>query len=440
LGTYGWLIGDVRAALSWAFSPHHDVLLGIELTIKSAPLLFQLSLAEEYRQHALRALAAAGDLPELSAELEFKLNIAFGYVVFHTLGLRPETGLAFKRALQLAEEAQDPAMLATAYSANWMGAYNRGEPAEMIAFAQRFEGVTLANSQLATAFMSDRMKSSAFHFLGNQRAARDCAEQSLRAPMLRTPFFMGSQIDRRVSVGTILGRVLWLQGCFGAAEQMARQTVDVAYREGESVARAFALAFCACPLAIWNGQYELARERVAELLRQTAEHSLVAWRQWGGYYQLLLVGLKDADARRDLVKRVATEEIPPQLTELLATLHPDLATETAVARGEDGRAGWCAAELLRVRALRIAETNPGAAEALLLRSMEIAKRDDALAWELRSAATLAELWMPQGRNAEALDLLAELKGRLKDQLVTPDIQHLGALLQSLRSTTAGDGS
>jgi hypothetical protein len=257
--------------------------------------------------------------------------------------------------------------------------------------------------------------------------------------MLRTPFFMGSQIDRRVSVGTILGRVLWLQGCFGAAEQMAKQTVEVAYREGESVARAFALAFCACPVAIWNGQFELARERIAVLLRQTAEHSLAAWRQWGSYYQLLLSSHEDPVARRDLVKRVAIEELPPQLTELLATLHPDLATETVFTRGEDGCAGWCAAELLRVRALRIAETDPRSAEVLLLRSMEMAKEDDTLAWELRSSAALAELWMRQGRNAEALDLLTELPGRLKDQLVTPDIHRLRALLQSLRgATTSGE--
>jgi len=57
-----------------------------------------------------------------------------------------------------------------------------------------------------------------------------------------------------------------------------------------------------------------------------------------------------------------------------------------------GRAGWCTPELLRIRGRRLLlQGNRGAAEALILRSIETARRQGALAWELRTAISLAEL-------------------------------------------------
>src|SRR5262249_43219453 len=47
LATYGRELGNVRAALEWAFSPDGDSLVGVALTTSAAPLWFQLSLVDE---------------------------------------------------------------------------------------------------------------------------------------------------------------------------------------------------------------------------------------------------------------------------------------------------------------------------------------------------------------------------------------------------------
>jgi hypothetical protein len=44
-----------------------------------------------------------------------------------------------------------------------------------------------------------------------------------------------SYLDRRVTMGNIVARVLWLQGRFAAAETMASDTLEIARREGESM-------------------------------------------------------------------------------------------------------------------------------------------------------------------------------------------------------------
>ena len=106
--------------------------------------------------------------------LDFQLNLVSGYMIFHTLGVRPETQAAFARAEQIAIASQDDAQLALAYSAKWMGAYNRGEPAKMLEFAERFEQLTQTRSDPEIVLMYDRMKSATFHFLGDQRSARAC--------------------------------------------------------------------------------------------------------------------------------------------------------------------------------------------------------------------------------------------------------------------------
>jgi predicted ATPase len=46
-----------------------------------------------------------------------------------------------------------------------------------------------------------------------------------------------------------------------------------------------------------------------------------------------------------------------------------------------------------------------AAETLFRRSLETARRQDALSWELRAATSLARLWRDQQRIREAHDLL-----------------------------------
>ena len=70
------------------------------------------------------------------------------------------------------------------------------------------------------------------------------------------------------------------------------------------------------------------------------------------------------------------------------------------------------------------------AETLLQRSLDLARRQEALAWELRTAASLASLWMKHGRKAAALDLLRPVYERFGEGFQTVDLRAARALLDA----------
>jgi predicted ATPase len=72
------------------------------------------------------------------------------------------------------------------------------------------------------------------------------------------------------------------------------------------------------------------------------------------------------------------------------------------------------------------------AEALLQQSLTIARSQGALAWELRSATSLAQLWQRQSRSQEALDLLTQIYQRFTEGYATPDLRKVRLLIDDLR--------
>jgi predicted ATPase len=121
--------------------------------------------------------------------------------------------------------------------------------------------------------------------------------------------------------------------------------------------------------------------------------------------------------------------------ETLATLSEELVGAEAIARAETGRAGWCMAEILRAKGEIILKEGASdaafAAEALFRRSLEMARQQEALSWELRAATSLARLWRRQGRIQRAHDLMASVYGRFTEGFGTADLVTAKTLLAEL---------
>ena len=63
--------------------------------------------------------------------------------------------------------------------------------------------------------------------------------------------------------------------------------------------------------------------------------------------------------------------------------------------------------------------------------LSLATAQGALAWELRSATSLAQLWQRQNRHREALDLLDPIYQRFTEGYATPDLRKVRLLLDEL---------
>jgi predicted ATPase len=76
-------------------------------------------------------------------------------------------------------------------------------------------------------------------------------------------------------------------------------------------------------------------------------------------------------------------------------------------------------------------TAHAAAETILLRSLRLAKRQDAKAWELRAATSLASLFLQSSRRQEARAVLEPALKQFKQGHDTRDIQAAIDVLSAL---------
>ena len=76
-------------------------------------------------------------------------------------------------------------------------------------------------------------------------------------------------------------------------------------------------------------------------------------------------------------------------------------------------------------------SDPSEAEDWLLRSLESARQQSALGWELRTATTLARLLSDQGRRTEAHDMLTKIYSRFTEGFDTSDLKTARRLLDDL---------
>ena len=67
-----------------------------------------------------------------------------------------------------------------------------------------------------------------------------------------------------------------------------------------------------------------------------------------------------------------------------------------------------------------------------MRSLDWARRQGALSWELRTATSLARLRQDQGRAAEARSLLQPVYDRFSEGFETADLKTAKALLDSMQ--------
>ncbi|HEV8713720.1 MAG TPA: hypothetical protein VGX03_12950, partial [Candidatus Binatia bacterium] len=76
-------------------------------------------------------------------------------------------------------------------------------------------------------------------------------------------------------------------------------------------------------------------------------------------------------------------------------------------------------------------STPQEAEAYFLRALEIARKQQAKALELRAVMSLARLWQQQGKKEDARQLLAEIYDWFTEGFDTADLQEAKALLEEL---------
>lgn len=434
------LLGDVRSALSWAFSEEGAPELRVPLSGASAPLFVELNLLSECRQVAHRALAALDDANR-GGQWEVELQSALGHAAMFTDRNSEDAEAALLRGLAVAKELEDrPAQFRLLSRLNMF--YRRtGECARLVPTSEAAEQVAKEIGDPAGLAGASVLLGVSHHLAGNQILAQQHLEKAMRNDTaLRNAGPRHFAFARTPRIP--LARTLWLRGFPDQAVELARAVTSAAAPQDRVM---YCIALCwAASVYGWIGDWET----VDTLTDRLTEHALMH-----GFVPYLAVA--DGLRGQSMVARGNVKEGVDLLDHALPRLHADryelyasgFAADLARGLGELGRvqealevldssmsrmsAGgeiFDMPELLRIRGKLLAQSgNEDGARQSLNSSIELAEAQGAVSWRLRSEITLVDLAKKHGRKA-ALTALAKTLAGFTEGFETADLRSARQLL------------
>jgi predicted ATPase/DNA-binding winged helix-turn-helix (wHTH) protein len=419
LQLYAGRIDDFRAALDWSLSQGGDLVTGLRLMANSVRLWLRLSLTLEYVGRIERALPRLAELPQPDTALEMRLWIAFGYAIWYSGTRRDRLEAAFTRALDLANRVGDVSARLHARWGMWAIRRASGTYREALEFANDYTALARMAGGRPDVVIGDRILGLTHHYLGNQAAAGEALER-VRTMLRRAGASSDTdfQLPSEVAVPGLQARILWLQGLPDQAMAALTEAIEASRRADHWFSLYYVVCFAGCPLSLWVGDLVQTQAYLDMTVNGVANDR---WKECWAF----MLRLRNGGAH----ERLAASFLEPRIDLSTAATILKMASLPAVPvpQPDDdiGEARWNLPEVLRVNAELLlwhgGQDALAAGEGLLLRSLDEARRQGTLSWELRAATSLARLWQGGGRVAAAHDLLAATVDRFTEGFGTHDV-------------------
>ena len=425
LGIYGAELDNVRAALDWAFAPGGDAALGIALTAVAVNLWVRLSLFAECRERARTALAALDETGG-NDSIRMQLLAALGWSLMYGEGRAREARPILETTLELAERLDDKDFRLRALWGLSIDQFNNGQFGKARELAERFASVAANSPDRTDTMLGDRLTAVTLHYLGDQNDARiriDRVNASLHVLAEKPKIF---PLDLRISTQYFRARILWLQGFADQAQALAARNIEEGRANGHALTFCSVLGQATCPIAFWAGDFETAERHGTELLEHTERHAIRLWGLWARAFNAAVAARRGDIAiglplLREELNRAGDARFLPRFLPLLGELAAGFLASEQISRGldmiedvlarcNDRQELWYLPELIRIKGeLMLKSTrHAGDAEARFREAMDIAGRQGARFWELRSATSLARFMIGSGRSADALAMLEKV--------------------------------
>jgi predicted ATPase/DNA-binding winged helix-turn-helix (wHTH) protein len=452
LRTYELDLGNLRAALDWAFSKEGDGAVGAALTAAAAPIWFHLSLLDEGLSRVEYAISWLKDQPTPDRRLMMRLYAISGWPQMRAIKGISSGAAAWREVLALAIELDDADYQLRAIWALWVDRVNNSETAESLTLADRFAVVAERAGDSQDRMIGQRMRGKSLHYLGDFAGSRREIEQMLEryAPPPQRSHVIRFQYDQRLTAQITLVRGLWLQGHADQALVLVEQMIAEGVALDHTLTLAHILSDAACFIALWAGDLPLATRYTKMLHDHTTLHALDVWRTYADAFEgeILIRQGNAHDGIATLHRAIRSLEtagfvlynaaFDGVLAEGLEACNrhdeADSIVSSALARCQASGTAWCVPELMRVGALSLAarERTPEAIH-LLTSALEIARSHGALAWELKLASTLAGF----DDSGRARKRLREIVDRTSEGFSTRDYREAVALLGRLTPKCSG---
>ncbi len=442
-------LGNVRAALEWSLAPGGDGAIGAALAAAAAPVLLALSLPAECRSWCEQALAALDESARGQAD-EMRLQSALGLSLMFTDSSSERAQGALNRSLEIAETRGDPLAQLRLLAPLHMFHARLGDFTAALHYGERCAAVSKTVDDADAFALGHALLGMSLHLTGRLSDARVALDAALsRAPLRAVTNAAYLGFNGRSVAGAVLARTLWLQGYPDQARTWARRNVEDAVLTDHPVTLCVALIW-AVSVFLWTGDLNDAADNVA-LFKARAEAAsldpyLAVARGFEGE-----IALRRGDVQQgvDALEaclvdlRVARYELLSTpfrialIDGLVATRRAPEAravADTAIGTAEaNGHISYMP-ELLRMKGrVLLAQADPDieGAECCFSQSLDLARRQTARAWELRTAMDWAALHADRHSVAAARDLLQPIIDGFAQGVDTADLQTARRILAGL---------
>jgi predicted ATPase/DNA-binding winged helix-turn-helix (wHTH) protein len=447
------LVANLRAALKWAFSGNGDTRIGAKLAAASALFLIQVRLVSESSVWTGQAIAVLDDTMQ-GGRLEMELQSRYGFAVLYTAKSIDGALAALSRGRDIGHGLAEP-------HCDWMVLWGdiflltrEGDLRTALAHALEHEALTKGMVGSTSLTLMDMMVGNLHHLLGDQVRARLRFRAVLeRLHASQTGDRTRTDIETGPNALATLAKIYWLEGYADKALATAWQAIDDGRSTGSPLTHSSALLW-AMPIFVWARDLDSAQKIVDSLIAVAERHAL-AWtgiqgRVWRAKLSILngdidagvsvlraLAGPESAE-RDQSRKRVYVSALATGLArqgradEALTTL------DTVLAEIEGHGGSMYLPEILRTKGdilTSAGASNAPEAEVCLRQSLECARRQSALAFELQAALSLGRLWAAQGKTHEARVLIEPIYRRFTEGFETADLMETRSLLKQLCMTS-----
>ena len=439
---------------------HHLIQAGLtERAINYLRKAGQRSIERSANAEAARHLTQALELLQSRPEDPARTRQALGLEVMLSQAMIAGYGYAARETAEVLLRARahiddltdSSEKLAILYGI-WACHYVGGEVAKQTGAAAEFLAEAERNNDTASLCVAHRIMGTTYLTKGEFPAALPHLEraQALFDAQIHAPLQHQYGQDVGAAALCYLSWALWQLGSVDQASQVAADAVKRAEELSHPHTQAFTICHARGMIDIFRRRSGDMRSYAGSVVSLCNEHGLSHWMACGRILEgwaaindgevdhgieLLRAGVtawRKAGARLWLPLFLALEaEACAKAGRSDAGLE---AIEQSIAISAETGELWYLAEILRIKAVLLSAADGGdeQVEILLVKSLEIARGQQARCWELRAACDLASLWQSKGRAKEAFKLLQPVFSQFTEGAATADLLRAKLILDGLK--------
>jgi predicted ATPase len=413
----------------------------------------QMSAYQEALVHLTQGLELLMTMPDtpVRAEQELKLQISLGMAWVGSKGSSPEVEKAYTRARQLCQQLGKTYQLSRVVGELAVYHFVRAEHHQARELSEEALGLAQKTGEPLLIAVSRWYLGFILFALGEYATALDHLEKVV---VFYNPekhhhsmvALRGS--DAGPAAMAYIACCLWCLGYPDQAQERAQQALELARVLAHPFTLCDVLSYAGCVLDVMRRDARELKEHADELVRLANEKGLSGWIGSGisylgeamamlGEYQEGITQIFQGMTVREttfeschvpgnLRSTAMAQAKLGQMDEALDTL------AQAFSRMEGSGEHHWEADLHHLNGeLLIMQDDLIGAEASFEKAIQVALKQHARSWELRSTISLARLWLEQGKRDEARGMLGEIYAWFTEGFDTPDLLEAKALLDEL---------